>query len=109
MSCARVAVYATPLVVMIKPSLQRALTLPDLPRLRPQVFICRAVATISPRSARCSATRQLRKERGEPRRRCRAKAALGDEPGQQAPRGDVECRVEDRRTVRGDRLAAGWI
>src|SRR5438477_9518974 len=98
--------FAIPVGVTRKPSSNRALTLPDLPRFKPRAFISSAVAMIFLRKA-SSSMDTLRKQPGQTGFRRRADAALRDQARQKAARRHVERRIGDDGAGGRDRLAAG--
>src|SRR5690348_634930 len=102
-SSASVSSYGSALGVTRKPPSMRALTLPDLPRLMPSAFICRAVRTTASRRARVSrgGIGALLEQRAQGTRIGRD-AALGDVAGDQPLRRDVEREVERARVRRRD-------
>src|SRR5437762_2558915 len=106
MSTGCVDAYAIPVGVTRKPSSNRALTLPDLPRVKPRSFISIAVAMISLRKA-SSSMDTLRKQPGQSGFRRGADAALGDQARQKAAWRHVERRIGDDGAGGRDRLAAG--
>src|SRR5690242_13605885 len=118
MSCGVVFAYGKPLGVTRNPSnapsRQRALTLPDLPRLMPASFMASAVAIIAPRSSSSvmdftprgggpSRSRPVREHGRQPVARRAGDAALRDEAGDEAGRRDVEREVLRPRVVGRDR------